>query len=320
MVRRLIFGPILILLLLGLALLDDAVAGTPLPEFLRWTSPDTGEVGRGALLLVFGMAVCGLGGIELARLFNAVGIRASVKHLMFASAAGVLVGGLTIGPASLKMGGHGTASLIQATASAAVVFLSMLAYIRDRDLKGAAGAVAASVFAFVYMGVVIGFVLAIRREHGVFVMAAAILTIKSSDIGAFFTGVAVGSHKLIPWISPGKTWEGFAGGVVTSALVGIGCVLAGQAWGGAEDLAHMPWWFGAVLGLLLGAAGQAGDLSASVLKRDAGLKDAGRLLPGFGGVVDMLDSLVIAGPLAYWGLTLAAVIWPLAAPEPAGGL
>ena len=77
-------------------------------------------------------------------------------------------------------------------------------------------AVAAAAFAFIYAGVVLGFLLAIRREHGVWTMVGLIFLVKACDSGAYFTGVAIGKHKLIPWISPGKTWEGLVGGVITS--------------------------------------------------------------------------------------------------------
>lgn len=313
MARRLILGPILIALVLAVVWLDDVVAGRPLSAGWRWLSPSDGLVPPGLVILALGLVVCTKAGGEIARMFIAMGIHASRRHLGLAGAAGVLAGGLTIGHAASGPIGPTWRATALATIAAAVVFLSMIAYIRHRDLKGAASAVASAVFAFVYAGVLIGFLLAIRREHGVFVLVAVVMTIKSCDIGAYFTGVAVGKHKLIPWISPGKTWEGLFGGVLVSGAVSIACLEAGKQWAGEGgtlgSLAGVPWWFAGALGMVLGAAGQAGDLSASVLKRDAGVKDAGKILPGFGGVVDVIDSLVIAGPVAYWGLAVAAAWW-----------
>lgn len=311
MARRLILGPILIALVLGVMWLDDVVAGRPLGDGWRWLSPVDGLVPPGLVILALGLVVCTKAGGEIARLFIAMGIHASRRHLGLAGAAGVLAGGLTIGHAASGPIGPTWRATALATFAAVVVFASMLAYIRHRDLKGAASAVASAVFAFVYAGVLIGFLLAIRREHSVWVLVAVVVTIKSCDVGAYFTGVAVGRHKLIPWISPGKTWEGFFGGVALSGVVATGALLLGQASGEGAlgDLAGTPWWFAALLGMALGAAGQAGDLSASVLKRDAGVKDAGKILPGFGGVLDVIDSLVVAGPVAYWGLALAAAWW-----------
>lgn len=299
MTRRLIIGPILIAALLGLVWLDEWLAGRALPSGLAFLNPHDGTIAPGVVLLLLGLLACARAGVELARMFRAMSIHASSKHLGTAAAAGVIVSGLTIGPSGARLWGADTGT-IQATASALVVFLSMLAYIRHRDLKGAAGAVAAAIFAFVYMGVVIGFLLAIRREYTVGVMVAVVLTVKMCDVGALFTGVALGRHKLIPWISPGKTWEGLIGGAITSAGFAVLFVLAGRAWGGAGPVAGMPLIVAAGIGLVLGLVGQLGDLSASVVKRDAGVKDAGRLLPGMGGMVDVMDSLVIAGPVAYW--------------------
>ncbi|MCE2966236.1 MAG: phosphatidate cytidylyltransferase [Phycisphaerales bacterium] len=288
MARRLTLGPILILALLALMWLDEAMARAGWPA--------------GVIVLGLGTLACARGGYELARIFNHLGIQASIKGCTFSAAAGVLAGGLSIGHECWV--GHNMGGTVLATSGAAVVFLSMLAYIRDRDLKGAATAVAAAAFAFIYAGVVLGFLLAIRREHGVWTMVGLIFLVKACDSGAYFTGVAIGKHKLIPWISPGKTWEGLVGGVITSGAFGALGVWLLRATMGEAATPALTYTDGVVLGVLLGVIGQAGDLSASVLKRDAGIKDAGRILPGFGGVLDMLDSLLLAAPVGYWYLLL----------------
>ncbi len=159
-------------------------------------------------------------------------------------------------------------------------------------------ACSATLFAFVYFGTLPGFYLALRHQHSVWVVAAAILVTKACDIGAYFTGRAVGRHKLIPWLSPGKTWEGLVGGMVLSAGVALVLAAVSNQWDlvgrwvtvGGERLFHpttypLLWTAGA--GLVLGAVGQLGDLAASLLKRDAGIKDSGRALPGFGGLLDV---------------------------------
>ncbi|MEL7238219.1 MAG: phosphatidate cytidylyltransferase, partial [Planctomycetota bacterium] len=104
------------------------------------------------------------------------------------------------------------------------------------------------------------------------------------------TGKSLGKHKLIPFLSPGKTWEGLAGGVVTAALVGAAC---------APGLDLLTWWKGAIFGAVIGVVGQAGDLLESLMKRDADVKDSSQLLPGFGGVLDVIDSPLVAAPVAY---------------------
>jgi phosphatidate cytidylyltransferase len=301
---RLTVGPMLIASLVGLMALDSWVnrqkipAG--MPEFVRSFGDADGTFAAGLILLLAGVLVCGRAGFELSRLFGGMGIFVSAKSLTFCAVAGLLASGLSVGKgaALAEYGGE-----ILATTAGCALFLTMLAYVRDKDVKGAGGAVAAAVMAFVYAGVMLGFLIAIRREHAVWVMVGIVLTIKACDIGAYFTGSAIGRHKLIPWLSPGKTWEGLAGGVVTSALCGVGMALLAEKIRGL-NVEGFSWVHGAVLGAILGLMGQAGDLSASVLKRDAGVKDAGRILPGFGGVLDMLDSLLIAGPAAYWFLAI----------------
>jgi len=300
MKRRLIFGPVLIAVLLGLLLLDQALETAAFPAWLAWANK-----GGGIVILALGMVAAARAGVELARMFKVMGIMAHSRHLASAAAAGVLAGSLTISAHEQTVWGVSSGA-VMGTAAALVVLLSMLAYIRDKDLKGAAGAVAAAIFAFVFMGVVLGFLLAIRREYGVWVMLSVIAIVKACDSGAYFTGTAIGKHKLIPWISPGKTWEGLVGGVITGGLFAVGLLWLGHTMAPAavERISAMTYSQAAIVGLILGAVGQAGDLSASVVKRDAGVKDAGRILPGFGGMVDMLDSLVIAAPVGFWLLRM----------------
>jgi phosphatidate cytidylyltransferase len=130
-----------------------------------------------------------------------------------------------------------------------------------------------------------------------------ILTTKSCDTGAYFTGRLLGRHRMIPWLSPGKTWEGLAGGVATAILVGM--ILAALSRRFLEIPDQVPWWIGALGGLLFGVFGQLGDLAMSLLKRGAGVKDSSKILPGLGGVLDVLDSPLMGAPVAYWLLTLA---------------
>jgi phosphatidate cytidylyltransferase len=111
----------------------------------------------------------------------------------------------------------------------------------------------------------------------------------------------MGKRKLIPWLSPGKTWEGLIGGLVVSSAVGAAGVWAaseaGVALGPRLDLAE---WQGAAIGFVFGLVGQCGDLFASLLKRDAGIKDASSRLPGFGGILDVIDSPIVVAPVAWW--------------------
>lgn len=114
-----------------------------------------------------------------------------------------------------------------------------------------------------------------------------------SDIGAFFSGRAFGQRKLAPTISPGKTWEGFYGALAAGALIGLGAWMFGL---------FSIWW--SLWALLVVVASVFGDLAESAAKRIAGVKDSGNLLPGHGGVLDRLDSLLAAAPVFAVGYTL----------------
>ncbi len=120
---------------------------------------------------------------------------------------------------------------------------------------------------------------------------AFIATVVFSDIGGYVVGVLTGGrHKLAPGISPGKSWEGLGGSIASCVLVGVGCMTL---------LLHRGAWTGVVLGVALAATAVLGDLGESALKRDIGIKDMGTLLPGHGGILDRLDSLLASAPVAW---------------------
>lgn len=126
-----------------------------------------------------------------------------------------------------------------------------------------------------------------------------LVAVWAADIGAYGVGRLLGQHRLVPHVSPGKTWEGLIGGAF------LGAVAAGAVAAGATGLGPVPLWAG--VGALVALAGQLGDLGASMVKRRAGRKDSGRLLPGHGGILDRIDSLTAAVPvfvLCLWGMGL----------------
>ncbi len=137
-----------------------------------------------------------------------------------------------------------------------------------------------------------------------------VVVVKSSDIGAFAVGRTFGRHKLFPRVSPGKTWEGLAGGLVVGVLMSalifwwLGRGLPHAAFGCLVVTRTDAW----VLGAVLSAIGVVGDLIESLLKRSAGLKDSGCTIPGMGGILDVLDSLLFATPALYFYLLWAAVV------------
>jgi len=130
--------------------------------------------------------------------------------------------------------------------------------------------------------------------EGSFYVLHFILVTKFSDLGAYVTGSLIGRHKMIPRISPGKTWEGFGGAVVISTLASVGYYYAAQAHLAPMTLAHA-----IILGIVLSSTAVIGDLIESIFKREAGVKDSGRLFPGIGGILDLMDSLLFNAPLMY---------------------
>jgi phosphatidate cytidylyltransferase len=294
MSKRLMLGPLMILLLLASVWLDQLVDGMKVTAWLAsqsWLGLQE-TFPPGTLLFFVCLALAIVSSRELGALLHKVGVHASRRMLSLAAIAGLLVTSLT--PGTLD-----SVHAVGAVATAGVIALvsSLLFHSRHKKLEGIIAAAGGVMLSFVYLGLMFGFLLAIRREHHVSTLVWIILCIKSCDIGAYFTGKAIGKHKLIAWLSPGKTWEGLVGGVITSGAVGACCVFLPAAAG-----AHPPWWQGALLGAALGLAGQIGDLLESMLKRDAGAKDSGSGIPGFGGVLDVLDSLLLGGAVAFWVL------------------
>jgi phosphatidate cytidylyltransferase len=130
--------------------------------------------------------------------------------------------------------------------------------------------------------------------NGKFYVLYFIVVTKLSDTGAYAVGSLIGRHKMIPRISPGKTWEGFGGAIVVST----GASLLFVHFLG-DRMPGMTWQHAVILGVLLSATAVVGDLIESLFKREAGVKDSGRLFPGIGGILDLLDSLLFNAPLMY---------------------
>jgi len=148
----------------------------------------------------------------------------------------------------------------------------------------------ASYFSIIYLGLLSAFVLAVRIDFGLWPLLMFVFVVKSADIGAYAVGASFGKHKFSPKLSPGKTWEGMAGAVATAMIVAI-------LFSASFDI--MVWWLAAIFGLCFSFIGQAGDLVESMIKRDAEQKDSANNVPGFGGILDIIDSLLVAAPFAY---------------------
>ncbi len=124
------------------------------------------------------------------------------------------------------------------------------------------------------------------------------LCVVASDIGGYVAGVMFGSHPMAPAVSPKKSWEGFAGSVVFGMVTGVLCVIF---------LLHAPWWIGLVLGFALAVCATMGDLVESQFKRELGIKDMSKILPGHGGLMDRLDGMLPAAAATWLVLSVIAI-------------
>ena len=164
--------------------------------------------------------------------------------------------------------------------------------------EGAARDLLGGVFVATYPTFLVGFgVLLLSAEDGVARMFVFILTTVASDIGGYVAGVLFGRHPMAPTISPKKSWEGFAGSVLFCVAVGSLSV---------HFLLGHSWVIGLALGVGVAIAATVGDLMESLIKRDLGIKDMSHILPGHGGIMDRLDSLVVVVPFVWAVLTLLA--------------
>lgn len=158
-------------------------------------------------------------------------------------------------------------------------------------LKGAVASVMSSVFIISWVPLLLSFALLILdSENGQWLIATLLLLAVANDTFGYIVGVLIGKHPMAPKISPKKSWEGFAGSMVGSMAIGA-CAM--HFW------MDMPWWTGVILAFFTTIAATTGDFSESMVKRELGIKDMSNLLPGHGGIMDRLDSIVFVIPLGY---------------------
>ncbi len=175
----------------------------------------------------------------------------------------------------------GAPALVTATA---VTVLATMLWLLRRGVAGYVQNVSASVFTLIYLPFLASFVaLLLAEDDGVKGVVAFIAVTIASDIGGYAAGVLFGKHPMAPVISPKKSWEGFAGSALACVVVGYLVVV---------PLLGGDWWVGVALGLVTVVGATLGDLCESVIKRDLGIKDMSQVIPGHGGIMDRLDSLL----------------------------
>jgi len=190
--------------------------------------------------------------------------------------------------------------------SLTILAMFLLATYRYREPGASMETLGAELLIVSYIGVLLGVAAQLRwvagASAGYLVLGSLLVVTKGGDVGAYFFGRLFGKRKMVPHLSPGKTWAGGVGALVGSAASAV-------AWlhfatplftpRGAATWVPPDWIASAVYGLILGVTGLIGDLSESLIKRDVGVKDSARLLPGFGGLLDLMDSVLYASPIAY---------------------
>jgi phosphatidate cytidylyltransferase len=212
-----------------------------------------------------------------------------------------------------------TAILVYAVGFAAAIapFVFLTVGMRRAELSRAFPAAMVSVFAFTYIALPLGFVVQIREQWaGAFLLLYLLLVVWAGDIFAYFVGRSVGRHKMSPRISPKKTWEGGLASLLASLTVGMllynyalpissALLRAGliERNDGYFALQKPPLWPTLILSGLINIAAQLGDLVESLIKRGAGVKDSGAILPGHGGMLDRIDALLFAAPVLWYYAT-----------------
>ncbi|HCO93871.1 MAG TPA: hypothetical protein DIU00_07970 [Phycisphaerales bacterium] len=274
---RLLFGTLMTLLFTAAVIFDGWMDGS------LTTSPADDKTVQGTILCILIALLIIPGQFEMARLAAAKNLKIFLPVSITASilfAASRYLQQLVEFPPETYLG-----------LLAAFVLPALLLYqYKTHGTSGVLANCGANYFSILYMGLLSSFCIAIRIDFGLWPLLMYVFVVKSADIGAYSIGTLFGKRKFSPKISPGKTWEGMGGAVATGVIVAIGFALICDI---------MPWWPAIIFGLGFAFIGQMGDLAESMIKRDAEQKDSANKVPGFGGVLDIVDSPLAAAPVAY---------------------
>jgi len=265
------------------------------------------HVGRpGIFLLPLAIVLCLLATRELLDIFRAGGRSPVAWATYLGTLLPVLAAGAPIAwavyPQNCPVGRVGWLAFGLAAGLMVALIGEMLRY---RQPGSTITNLAASSLSILYLGGLLGFLIQLRLlpdggwptgDRGMIALLSLVVVVKLSDTCQFTFGKLFGRHKLAPAISPGKTWEGALGGVAASVVISSMLLAAVfEKFGSEVDYVSI-----LAYCLLVCIAGIVGDLAESMLKRDAGVKDSSQWLPGLGGILDLLDSLLIAAPVAYF--------------------
>ncbi|MFH1613627.1 MAG: phosphatidate cytidylyltransferase [Planctomycetota bacterium] len=273
--QRLIFGTLMVLMFLAAMLLDGWLDGSI-------SRSETPYPLQAVILWIVVSALIILGSIEFSKLAERVGAKTFLPITIPASLIIAAVPYL----ARLSPAVSLWSIYFLPAALAAVLFTQAVTY----GTKGTILNCGSACFSMIYLGLFTRFVVDIRLDFGLRALFMFVFCVKVADIGAYTAGRLFGKHKFAPRISPGKTWQGMGGALIAAAL--LGSIFAASS-------GIMNWLVGTVFGVLAAFVGQLADLAESMLKRDAQQKDSSDKVPGFGGVLDVVDSLLITAPVAY---------------------
>ncbi len=275
--HRMLFGTAMAVLFTAVVIFDGWFDGS-----LTASAADDKPVQATALCLLIAALIIPAQ-MELARLAEAKGLKI---FLPLSIAASILFATSWYFQQFVGLGEQVYLSLLSVFVLLAMLLYQYLHY-------GTAAVLAncgASYFSVIYLGLFSGFCLAVRINFGLRELLMFVFVVKAADIGAYAVGSGFGRHKFSPLLSPGKTWEGMAGAVVSAVIVAV-------LFGAGCDI--MTPWLAVVFGFCFACVGQFGDLAESMIKRDAGQKDSSNNVPGFGGILDVIDSPLLAAPFAY---------------------
>ena len=255
-------------------------------------------------LWVFAIVVTGFIAVALFEFFTMVRHRGILVHRPLSIALGVIFTGLVAWRSLVEPGlvptpilGPGATAIswmwdIFWPATVVIIFIRQ--FTRENTFE-ALGGVATTLFGLAYVAALFSYLFYLRAmdaQQGQWLVCYLILVTKMGDAGAYVMGNLIGRHILMPRISPRKTIEGFVSAVLVSGLT---AVMARSMLGPMEMAAPLAF----LLGIFLGVCGQLGDLAESLLKRDCQVKDSGTTVPGLGGILDVIDSLLFTAPLFY---------------------
>ncbi|MSR33841.1 MAG: hypothetical protein EXS12_03440 [Phycisphaerales bacterium] len=278
MITRIFIGFLLIASLLGLLYADGHFTGATMEWLPQQRMPAGGVLFAASALIILPLLA-----LELSRLLRAINAGAPGFAWTLCVALGAFVAGCA----------QQFQWTIVALVAGALLLIALVPAMFAATKKNWHAALTAFGY-WVLISVWIGWLpscwIDMRSTLPAWALAWAVLTVKSGDIGAYFSGVALGKNHIAAWVSPKKSWEGLVGGIILSCVVGAALTNAlGQSI-----------LVGVAFGALAAFIGMLGDLAESILKREALAKDSGSILPGMGGMFDVMDSLLPTAPLALW--------------------